>query len=741
MCPGSGTQTKSQVTNYNADPAIRDPAHQALNRAQKLAKQGYEIPTQQYANFTPDQLAAFAAMRRDYDIAQPYYRQGAYYTGQSAQAITPEQIENYFNPYSKYALAGLNEDAGVQNRNLSGQLAQATGGVGSDRIAVGMAEKSRTDQLARGQLMADFYAKSLAAAQQDKMRQGQAGAQFGQLGSGAQSAALQGDQALFGSGAAQQGLAQNRLNADYAAAMANIEAPWKANQYLAQITGSLAPALGGTTKTAEHYPGASPWGTIAGLGIAGLGLATGNPGMAMGGMGGLGQLFGGGGGGSYAGYSAVNPYTPNPASPWMGGMSYAADGGRIDGYAEGGGVNPFDIGEGFADGGSPFGGMPWGAWASGMPQLPEQPDALDFLPPPSAGEPPPWMHGAAAEIVPGPGPSFSPFSPKVQARAPVGGGPPIGAPVPVEEEPPALPPGGSGMMADPLSTPRMMGALRSVADAPPLPAADVTAPPAAKGASLPGAAATSIPNDLSWTDFMPRQPKTGTLSDRLLEAGLTTLAHANDRDSRGFPVGPFAAIGKGGLAALEGKRKDYSQDQKQITLEQNAKKLMEAAKHWRTTAAESARYHDLAADDRADRLTLAQNRAMAGNWIRSQEVWKDENGNDVEGVISYNKKDINDIKKEPGARLIGKGGQGNLTGQERLLRDLKSENPGISTREAMAIMKRPGTSDPDIRWKETLAVTGAKADVNNYLNDPFGTIEKHRKRLGLPPGPATDDDY
>lgn len=229
----------------------------------------------------------------------------------------------------------------------------------------------------------------------------------------------------------------------------------------------------------------------------------------------------------------------------------------------------------------------------------------------------------------------------------------------------------------------------------------------------------------SMADFMPRTPKTGTLSDRLLEAGLTTLAHADDRDSRGFPVGPLSAIGKGGLAALEGKRKDYSQDQKQIAIEQNAKKLMESAQHWRTTAAESARTHDLLADYRDTKLSIDQQKALAGNWVRSNETRPDpETGLPVKGMVKYNTK-TNEEQFFPGQSTEGKGG-GASTGQERMVADLKKESPGITTREALAILKRPGTSDPDIRWKETLALTAAKADPS-YLTDPDGTLAKFRK--------------
>ena len=82
---------------------------------------------------------------------------------------------------------------GNQMQQMTGNLRQQAGGVGADRIAVGQSELARQQGLAAGQTLSDAWNRSAQQAQ---------GAAFGMgsLGPATQASALQGAQALLGTG-------------------------------------------------------------------------------------------------------------------------------------------------------------------------------------------------------------------------------------------------------------------------------------------------------------------------------------------------------------------------------------------------------------------------------------------------------------------------------------------------------------------------------------------------------------
>lgn len=690
MCGGDNQTT--QQTEYEANPWVKRGAKKAIREAMHLSNKGYTTPTRQIEGFTPDQELAFDAVRDNYNYWQPAFAKAGDYVDQSAATIGRGDVDNYLNPWASYALAGLNEDIGVQNRDLSGRLAQTTGGVGADRIAVGMAEKSRTDQLARGQLMSGFYDRALQAAQQEKQRQAAAGASWMNIGAGGQGAALQGAQALYGSGLAQQGLGQARLDADYAATIANLEAPWKFNQQLTQTVGALAPALGGTTTQTNTYPETSPWGTIAGLGMSAAGMAMGAPTMGMG-------SFGKSGAG-------------------MGVPTYGAPS-RL--YERGGAVTPFDFAEGFDMGGAP-------EWSMGMPGWANDQLGHDLglnNGPDWQGQPPLWG-GVPVSVADGP------------PQWPGATLPP--APVAMAQATPQQP-GPYDIIPDPLAPKVPTGApvTDTMTDALPAGARPTSGPVFGQppGVEVGFRPPTPAPDAMSLDQFMPRQPRRGTLGDRLVEAGFTTMAHANDRDSRGLPLGPFAAIGKGGQAAIKGGREELGIDQKTIAAEQKAKELLDDAQRWRANLSENSRYHDLVASNRASetarKFEADQKKGVRGNWIGTNA--KDDDGNDI--IRWYNKHNPSETKVTYG-KLTGPE-----TSLERRIDSVKREY-GVDTEQALRIMKRPGTSDPDILRREAEAARRAGTESRDAATlgrrvNYDDLLEKHRKQLGLPPASAVEE--
>lgn len=408
MSKGSATQNTNSQQTYSANPAISGAGGQALSMAQSAASQPFQTPAAPVAGFSQDQLSAFQNVNNAQGMAQPYFNQAANYTNQSAQPISDSQIANYYNPMAASVTGQLQNIFGQQQRNTTGQLTQAAGGVGADRIAVGQSELANQQGLAAGQVYSGLYNNALSAAQQDSQRQANAGYAMQAAGTGAQNAALQGAGAQLNTGGLQQQLQQAQLMSPYNQQLQQLAYPFQTAQYLAGITGGLAPAFGGTTsgqsQTTSTPAQPSLLSQIAGAGMAGLGLAGG-----LGAFGGTGKGTQGSNGiGTDVANNGSGIYTGNAAYPGFGAtggsVDKMADGGAIPGQpltggvvpdvalhsgggnhpsmkmpsapmpqartvpdynsmmqlgqsvgkmmrAEGGSVSPFDMGQGFADGG------------------------------------------------------------------------------------------------------------------------------------------------------------------------------------------------------------------------------------------------------------------------------------------------------------------------------------------------------------------------------------------------------
>src|SRR5262249_26507274 len=307
----SQTVQTNQSQNYTPDPYARGAIQGALGTAQNVAQTPFSTPQAPVAGFSPDQLRAFQLTGQVPGMAQPYFDQAQGY-------LTGQRTGDFFNPYAANVTAGLEDIFGKQMSQTTGQLTQAAGGVGADRIAVGQSELARQQSLGAGQTLANLYAPALQAAQT-------AGFGLANFGPASQNAALQGAQALLGTGGLQQQLAQAQANAPYQQELARINWPYMNSQFLTGSVGALAPGLGGTTQGQGQtiYPPGNPWGSIIGAGTAlagglgsfgggggpgsyGLALNTGNTGLGGGGPGVFNGSFGWGNRGGAA--EAINPY-------------------------------------------------------------------------------------------------------------------------------------------------------------------------------------------------------------------------------------------------------------------------------------------------------------------------------------------------------------------------------------------------------------------------------------------------
>src|SRR5882672_1160072 len=328
MGKGSNTTTTQQQQTYN--PTGAPQIQTALTQAQNAAQLPFNIPQAPVAGFSQDQQSAFGNINNAQGMAQPYINQAQQY-------FSPQGAQQFLNPYAANVMAGMKDVFGQQASQNTGQLTQAAGGVGADRIAVGQSELARQQDLSAGQTLAGLYGQSVQQAQS-------AGYGTAALGSQAQNAALSGAQAQLASGGLQQQLQQAQMNSPYQQQLAQAAFQYQQAQFLAGITGSLAPGLGGTTSGTGSTTGPAPsmLSQILGLGTAAAGAA-----------GGSGAFGGGSGKGSAANGAAYQAQSANTLANNTGGAYYGpgfAHGGSI-GYAEGGATesSPFDLPPNFND--------------------------------------------------------------------------------------------------------------------------------------------------------------------------------------------------------------------------------------------------------------------------------------------------------------------------------------------------------------------------------------------------------
>ena len=339
------TTTTNQTQTYSPNPVAQGYITDALGRAQSAANQGFNLPVAPVAGFSGQQEQAFNAVGQGYNAAQPYFNQAGNYFQQSAAG---PDVSQFFNPYASAVTNNLKDIFGQQMTQTTGNLTQAAGGVGADRIAVGQADLAKQQGLSAGQTLSQLYAPSLQAALQEQNVLQGAGYGTAAVGQGAQNSALQGAQALLGTGGLQQQLAQAQLNAPYQWQVQQSQFPYQQANFYGGLVSALSGGLGGTTtgQGTTTSPGPSIFSQILGAGTAGLGLAGGLGAFNGGWASGL-NPFGSSpswGGGNYWSGDAYGGSASNPLSG-LNASDYAARGGVIKGFDEGGIVSdkPIDV--------------------------------------------------------------------------------------------------------------------------------------------------------------------------------------------------------------------------------------------------------------------------------------------------------------------------------------------------------------------------------------------------------------
>ena len=309
FCTSDPTTTQTNSPNPMAMQAYGD----ILGRAQQVASTPYQSYTGQLtAGLDPTQQAGISNVNSAYGVAQPYFNQAAQYAQQGAAPVanvSGADVQRYFNPYQQNVIdatmGNINESDQRQQQQVKGNAAMA-GALGGDRQAVAQAELARQQGLARNQTLAGLQNQGYTQAQtmaQSQQQNQQANAQraanaayaYGQIGTGAQGAQLQGAGAQLGAGAVAQQNQQAALNAQYGQFQQQQAFPYQQLGWLAGVSAPIGGAMGGTQTTTPPSP--NPFSQMLGLGMAGLGAISkahgGRVGYADGG-----SPFGGGAGGS-----------------------------------------------------------------------------------------------------------------------------------------------------------------------------------------------------------------------------------------------------------------------------------------------------------------------------------------------------------------------------------------------------------------------------------------------------------
>lgn len=265
---GGSNQMGFQATTstYTPNPEAMQAYRQAIGMAENVASIPYEAyQGQMTAGFTPDQLAAFQGTREMQGMAQPYINAATSAVNQSLSLadprnFTPAALQQYYNPYQQNVIESSKAMMAQQNAQQQADLtarAIQQGAYGGDRSGVARAALMGQQALANQQVLSGLQQQGYQQAvnqynqqQQQAIGAAQQGAySLGQLGLQGQQAALQGIQALLGTGGMQQNLAQQQLSAAYNQWLQSRAYPYQQANFYSGIVSGIAPNMGGTTNT------------------------------------------------------------------------------------------------------------------------------------------------------------------------------------------------------------------------------------------------------------------------------------------------------------------------------------------------------------------------------------------------------------------------------------------------------------------------------------------------------------
>lgn len=275
---GGGTSTTTQ----SIPKWVEDEYKYVVGKAKDIeANTSFTPYTGEFtAPLSTTQQAGIQNVNQAQGMALPAYAAGLGLTSQSAQGVTPQftqaGLQPYMSPYLNSVVGSTMANIQEQNKQQQNQAlgsAISKGAYGGDRYGIQQAELARQQGLATGQTISNLYQsgygqalgqynQNIAQQQADQQRRMAAGAQFGQLGTGAQNAALSGAQAQLMAGAQEQATKQAQDQALYNQFLQQQAYPFQKTSWLANIAEGIGSQSGGTSSTTG--PSQSSAGSIIG---------------------------------------------------------------------------------------------------------------------------------------------------------------------------------------------------------------------------------------------------------------------------------------------------------------------------------------------------------------------------------------------------------------------------------------------------------------------------------------------
>ena len=388
MSGGGKTATSTQGVSIPPEVLAR------YNSVNQTAQNVAQTPFQQYST-DPNAFVAGVNQQQQTGIqnvnqaatqGQGYFNAAAGLTSMASPTnvgpVNNQQISQYMNPYIQSV---VNPTAQLLNQQqqaqMSGQTGQAIqqGAFGGDRAGLAAANLAGQQSLAFSNAINPLYSQGYnTALQTAQQQQGvnlgqqqannqlllQQGAQFGNLGTGAQGAALQGAQAQIGAGTLEQQTQQAGLSALYNQFLQQQAYPFQTAQFLANIaegTGALSGSTTTTTQPSSFFSDERLKEDIEDIGRTHDGQKI------------VKFRYKGDKGPKQIGLIAQDVEKHHPDAVGLAGGYKTVDYDRAtqDSASMGGAVTPEHLGEGFADGGAPsylnIYGMPGGGHSS-IPQ-------------------------------------------------------------------------------------------------------------------------------------------------------------------------------------------------------------------------------------------------------------------------------------------------------------------------------------------------------------------------------------
>ena len=262
--------SKGATTTATTSPpkVVEDMYKYLTEQGKTLQQQGYQPYTGQLvAPLNEMQQQGLQQVQQYAQTAQPYYQGAAAGTIGAMQGYTPEAFQQgvggYMSPYLQNAMGStaalLANQQAQQRQELLGKTI-ASGAFGGDRGKIAQAALAGQQNLAAGQLLGQMAQQGYSDAARNYFAglagQGALAQQLGALGANAQTAGLQGAQAVSQAGTVPYNVAQAQNAAAYQQFAQQQAYPFQTLGFLANIASGLGAGQGGTSVTTTPGPNA-----------------------------------------------------------------------------------------------------------------------------------------------------------------------------------------------------------------------------------------------------------------------------------------------------------------------------------------------------------------------------------------------------------------------------------------------------------------------------------------------------